>query len=210
MGVLALVCNRQPLPCLIWVNNILPTLISFIHQTIPWWEEMLTIILRNTMCCKITTCRPCWSKRDPKHGWESSRSTLTITLLWAHRWAQPVGQRDLNQQWEEEELVAGLLSISWWLQLRSTDSQLRSGSSQAITRSPYNRLNSTTTHFRIPPTGVAKPWINKCSKILEALRISLNIKLLRRVMAREKALPQVALELLSLINRKVQRSSRQM
>ena len=207
-GVLALECNRQPLHCLIWVNNIHPILISFIHQTIPWWEEMPTIIHPNTMCCTITIFRPYWSKRDPRHVWESSRSMSTIILLWAHRWAQPAGQRGLNQQWEEG-LVAVLLSISWWRQLRSTDSQLRSGSSQATTRSPYNRLSSTTTHSRIIPTGVARQWINKSFKILEALLISLNIKLLRRIMAREKALPPVALEHSSLINRRVQRSNHQ-
>jgi hypothetical protein len=207
--VLVLVCNRQPLHCLIWVNNILPILIFFIHQTIPWWEETHTIIPPNTMCSKITTCRHCWSKRDPRHGWGSSRSMSTIILLSAHQWVQPAGRRDLNQQWEEG-LLAALLSISWWLQLRATDSQLRKSSSQALTRSPFNisnRHSSTMTHSRIPPTGAARPWINKPFKILEALQISSNTKLLRRVMAREKAPPPVALEPLSLINRRVQRSS---
>jgi hypothetical protein len=209
MEVLVLECNRQPLHCSIWANNILHTLIFIIHQTIPWWEEMHTIIPPSTMCSKITICRPCWSKRDPRHGWGSSRSTSTIILLWARRWVLPAGRRDLNQQWEEG-LLAALLSISWWLQLRLTGSQLKSGSSQGLTRNPSSISNSHSsimTHSRMPPIGAARPWINKSFKILGALRISSNTKLLRRVMAREKVLPLVALEPLSLINRRVQRSS---
>ena len=212
MGVLVLECNRQPLHCLIWVNNILPILIFFIHQTIPCWEEMLTIIPPSIMYSKITTCRPCWSKRDPRHGWGSSRSMSTIILLWVHRSVLPAGRRDLNQLWEEE-LLAALQSISWWLQLRSAGSQLRKGSSQALTRSPFNisnRHSNTMTHSRMPQTGAVKAWINKSFKILEALQISSNTKPRKGVMAREKALPLVALEPLSLINRRVQRSSHRM